>query len=174
MTQNPNAVTSSGKRWQFDLRLLFVLYRFQPFHLTSDFDFSGNSGVCCDTRTACIVVNIVSLAFAGLGLVGLAPQMDRVGFERFGIVIAIFVLGVISSAFGLFGALKFKKIFILITAVWFGIEALLALILFRDIFACLTSLFFFYPHIVFYRELFDGTMSRATFPREKDCCGSCC
>mmetsp|Transcript_22394 Transcript_22394/g.53263 ORF Transcript_22394/g.53263 Transcript_22394/m.53263 type:complete len:163 (+) Transcript_22394:112-600(+) len=131
-------------------------------------------GVCCDVRTACIVVNIISLAFAGLGLIGLAPQMDRVGFERFGIVIAIFVLGVISSAFGLFGALKFKKVFTLVATVWFGIEALLALIIFRDYFACMTSIFFFYPHIMFYKEMSDGIMSRDTFPREKNCCGSCC
>ena len=130
--------------------------------------------MCCDTRTACIVVNIISLSFAGLGLVSLAPRMDRPGFERFGFLMAAFVLGIISNAVGLFGALKFKKTFILVAAVWFGIEAILSLIMFRDFVGFALSTFFLYPHVIFYKEMKEGIMTQENFAREKNCCGAFC
>jgi hypothetical protein len=131
-------------------------------------------GVCCDTRTACLVVNIISLAFAGLGLISLAPQMDRPGFERFGVLMAAFVIGIVCNAVGLFGALKFKKMFILIPSIWFGIEAILSLVLFMDFIGFSFAIFFLYPHIMFYKELQEGTMSRENYAHEKNCCNACC
>merc|ERR1712238_301473 len=98
--------------------------------------------VCCDTRTACLVVNVMSLAFTGLGLISLAPQaMDRPGFERFGIMI---------------GALKFRKTFILVATVWFGIEAILSVALFMDPVGFIVSILFLYPHLMFFKELQSG------------------
>jgi hypothetical protein len=115
-------------------------------------------------------VNIVSLAFAGLGLISLAPQMDRPGFERFGFLMVAFVLGIICNALGLFGALKFKKMFILIATIWFGIEAILSLVMFMDWVGFGTAIFFLYPHVMFYKELQEGTMSRENYAHEKNCC----
>merc|ERR1712014_211926 len=131
-------------------------------------------GVCCDTRTACIVVNVIALAFAGLGLVSLAPHFDRPGMERFGMMIALFVLGIIANAVGLYGALKFRKMFVLIAAIWFGIEAILSVVLFMDFIGFTVSIFFMYPHIMYYKELQNGIMTRETYVYEKECCGACC
>eukprot|EP00536_Pseudo-nitzschia_multiseries_P006510 jgi/Psemu1/296267/fgenesh1_pm.139_\ len=129
-------------------------------------------GFCCDVRTACLVVNIIALSFAALGLVSLAPQMDRPGFERFGIFMATFVLGIIANSLGVYGALKFKNIFVLIAAIWFGLEALLSLVLFMDFVGCAVSLFFLYPHIMFIREMQSGVMTKENYVHEKNCCGS--
>mmetsp|Transcript_20552 Transcript_20552/g.42316 ORF Transcript_20552/g.42316 Transcript_20552/m.42316 type:complete len:161 (-) Transcript_20552:1858-2340(-) len=131
-------------------------------------------GVCCDVRTACLVVNIVSLAFAGLGLISLAPQMDRPGFERFGILMAAFVIGIVCNAVGLYGALKFKKMFTLIAAIWFGIEAILSLVMFMDFIGFAIAILFLYPHVMFYKELQDGIMSRENYAYEKNCCNAFC
>jgi len=131
--------------------------------------------VCCDTRTACLVVNVMSLAFTGLGLISLAPQaMDRPGFERFGIMIAAFVLGIICNALGLYGALKFRKTFILVATVWFGIEAILSVALFMDPVGFIVSILFLYPHLMFFKELQSGVMSRKNYIHEKECCGAIC
>jgi len=131
--------------------------------------------VCCDTRTACLVVNVMSLAFTGLGLISLAPQaMDRPGFERFGIMIAAFVLGIICNTLGLYGALKFRKTFILVATVWFGIEAILSVALFMDFVGFIVSILFLYPHLMFFKELQSGVMSRKNYIHEKECCGACC
>jgi len=131
--------------------------------------------VCCDTRTACLVANVMSLAFAGLGLISLAPQaMDRPGFERFGFMISAFIIGIICNAFGLYGALKFKKTFILVTSAWFGIEAILSIALFLDYIGFAVALLFLYPHVMFYKELQSGVMTRDTYMHEKQCCGSLC
>jgi len=99
--------------------------------------------------------------------------MDRPGFERFGVLMAAFVLGIVCNALGLYGGLKFKKTFTLIAAVWFGIEAILSLVMFLDFVGFAISALFLYPHVVFYKELQDGIMSRENFPREKYCCAAC-
>ena len=129
------------------------------------------SGCCCDTRTACMAVNVISLGFAALGLVSLAPQLDRPGYERFGLLIAAFVIGIICNTLGLWGSLRFRKIGILIAAIWFGIEAVLSIVLFMDFVGATIAICFLYPHIVFFRELQNGIMSRETYADEKDCCG---
>ena len=136
--------------------------------------YTFNSFVCCDVRIACLVVNIVALSFAALGLVNFAPEMDRPAFERFGILIAAFVLGIICNALGLYGALKFNRIFVLVAAVWFAIEGILSLVIFMDWIGFIFALFFLYPHIMFYKELSEGTISRANYGQEKDCCAACC
>jgi Flp pilus assembly protein protease CpaA len=132
------------------------------------------SGCCCDTRTATIVVNAISLGFAGLGLVSLAPQMDRPGFERFGAMMAAFVIGIVCNVLGLYGALKFKKTFVMVAAVWFGIEAILSIVLFMDFVGAAIAVCFLYPHIMLFRDMHRGIITPETFPNEKDCCGSCC
>lgn len=86
---------------------------------------------------------------------------------------AAFVLGIVCNALGLYGGLKFKKTFTLIAAVWFGIEAILSLVMFMDFIGFAISAFFLYPHVVFYKELQDGIMSRENYPREKNCCAAC-
>mmetsp|Transcript_12391 Transcript_12391/g.35275 ORF Transcript_12391/g.35275 Transcript_12391/m.35275 type:complete len:161 (+) Transcript_12391:86-568(+) len=129
-------------------------------------------GYCCDVRTACLVVNMIALAFAGLGLVSLAPKMDRPGFQRFGIFMAAFVLGIIANSLGIYGALKFKQIFVLIAGVWFALEALLSLILFLDFVGFALGLLFLYPHIMLFKEIQDGIMTKENYVNEKSCCGS--
>ena len=87
---------------------------------------------------------------------------------------AAFVLGIVCNAVGLYGALKFKKMFILIAAIWFGLEAILSLVMFLDFFGCAIAIFFLYPHVMMYKELMEGTMSRENFAHEKNCCTVCC
>ncbi len=118
-----------------------------------------------------MAVNIIALGFAALGLVSLAPQLDRPGNERFGLLIAAFVIGIICNALGLWGSMKFNKIGILVAAVWFGIEAVLSIALFMDFVGAAFAIFFLYPHVVFFREMQTGVMSRETYANEKDCCG---
>jgi hypothetical protein len=121
-----------------------------------------------------MTVNIISLGFAALGLVSLAPEMDRPGFERFGMMISLFVIGVICNSLGLYGSLKFKKHFVLVAAVWFGIEGILSLVLFMDFVGATIAISFLYPHIMLFRDMQRGIMTPETFPQEKDCCGACC
>ena len=109
-----------------------------------------------------------------LGLISLAPQMDRPGFERFGLMMAAFVIGIICNALGLFGALKFKKTFVMVAAVWFGIEAILGLVLFMDWIGAAVALCFMYPHVMLFRDMQKGIMTPERYPNEKDCCGACC
>jgi len=115
---------------------------------------------------------MIALAFAGLGLVSLAPKMDRPGFQRFGIFMAAFVLGIIANSLGIYGALKFKQIFVLIAGVWFALEALLSLILFLDFVGFALGLLFLYPHIMLFKEIQDGIMTKENYVNEKSCCGS--
>lgn len=138
------------------------------------FFFQFISGFCCDTRTAVITVNIISLGFAVLGLASFAPNMDRPGFERFGLMISALVIGVICSSLGLFGALKFRKTFVLVAAIWFGIEAIMGLVLFMDWIGAVIGVFFMYPHIMMFRDMQKGIMTRERYPVEKECCGACC
>jgi Flp pilus assembly protein protease CpaA len=118
-----------------------------------------------------MVVNITALGFAALGLISLGPQIDRAAFERFGMLIAVFVIGIICNAMGLWGAMKFNKLGILVAAVWFGIEAVLSIALYMDFLGAAFALCFLYPHIVFFRELQNGVMSKETYVNEKNCCG---
>jgi hypothetical protein len=64
--------------------------------------------------------------------------------------------------------------FILVATVWFGIEAILSVVLFMDFIGLIVSVLFLYPHVMLYKDLQNGVMSRETYAREKDCCGSCC
>ncbi|KAL3916915.1 MAG: hypothetical protein SGARI_007844 [Bacillariaceae sp.] len=104
----------------------------------------------------------------------MAPQMDRPGFERFGLLISAFVIGIICNALGLFGALKFKKTFVMVAAVWFGVEAILSIVLFMDFIGDVVALLFLYPHIMLFHDMQKGIMTAERFPNEKDCCGACC
>jgi hypothetical protein len=118
-----------------------------------------------------MAVNIISLGFVALGLVNLAPELDRPGFERFGLLVSAMVIGVICSTLGLWGSMRFNKTGILVAAVWFGIEAVLSIVLFMDFVGAAIAVCFVYPHVMFYRELQNGIMSKETYANEKDCCG---
>ena len=74
-------------------------------------------------------------------------------------MISAFVIGIICNALGLYGALKFKKAFVMVAAVWFVVEGILGLILFMDWISAVVSLCFLYPHIILFRELRSGIMS---------------
>jgi Flp pilus assembly protein protease CpaA len=100
--------------------------------------------------------------------------MDRPDFDRFGGFIAAFVIGIICNALGLYGAIKFKKTFVMVAAVWFGIEAILSLVLFMDFAGATIALCFLYPQIMLFRDMQKGIITPETFPNEKDCCGSFC
>ena len=89
-------------------------------------------------------------------------------------MISAFVIGIICNSLGLYGALKFKKTFVMVAAVWFGIEAILSIVLFMDFIGAVVALFFLYPHVMLFRDMQKGIMTPERFPNEKDCCGACC
>lgn len=131
------------------------------------------SGCCCDTRTAVIVVNIISLGFACLGLVSLAPRFDQPALERFGLLIAALVIGIICNALAIYGAFAFKKTFVMVGLVWFCVEAILSLALFLDFIGALVALVFAYPHLFLFREMRQGIITPANYPNERACCECC-
>jgi hypothetical protein len=118
-----------------------------------------------------MVVNVVGLVFAALGLVSLAPALDTPQLERMGLYISMLVIGFICNLVGIWGSLNFNKHGIMIAGVWFALEAILGLALFTDFVGAAIAISFLYPHVVFYRELQKGIMSRETYANEKECCG---
>jgi hypothetical protein len=118
-----------------------------------------------------MVVNIISLGFSLLGLISLGPHFREPDVvERFGLILSALIIGFICNTLALYGALKFKKTFVVVGLVWFCIESILSLVLFLDFIGAAVGLAFAYPHLFLFRELRSGVMSPQTFPNEKACC----
>ena len=133
-----------------------------------------NSGVCCDTRTAVIVVNIISLGFGMLGLITLSPHFAEPDVvERFGLILSALVVGIICNSLALMGSIKFYKTFVMVGLVWYCIESILSLVLFLDFIGAAVGLAFAYPHFFLFKEIRSGIMSKQTYPNEKSCCDCC-
>jgi hypothetical protein len=143
-------------------------------------------GCCCDTRRAVIVVNIVTICLAALSilmiktftsekfLASLDDDANREAWasiegEAVGFNIVLGLLAMACSISAIYGAIKFNRIFVLIGAIWFGLDAIHSII-FKDIGGFLMSAFFCYPHVVFYREISDGIMTPGNYPKEEKCC----
>jgi hypothetical protein len=143
-------------------------------------------GCCCDTRRAVIVVNIVNICLAALSvllistftsekfLASLDDDQNREAWSSVekgavGFNIAIGLLGTACSISAIYGAIKYNRMFVMIGAIWFALEAVRCMI-FYDIGFLLISAFFWYPHVVFYREVSVGIMTPGNYPKEEKCC----
>jgi hypothetical protein len=89
-----------------------------------------------------------------------------------GMTIGIAVLGMICNTAGVFGALKFNKIGIIVAAIWYSTECVRSL-LFYDIAGAVMAGLFAYPHVVFYQEMKQGIMTPENYPNEDQCCVCC-
>lgn len=151
---------------------------------------SRRAHICCgcDTRNATFVVNIISICFYLLGIISFSliagdrlnydddqvqSVMDSLENAKVGILISVFVAGIICNITAIYGAASFNKIAVMIGACWFLFETIRSLCFF-DIASAVMSICFFYPHIVFYFELKNGVMSKKNYPQEKVCCDCCC
>mmetsp|Transcript_29729 Transcript_29729/g.71986 ORF Transcript_29729/g.71986 Transcript_29729/m.71986 type:complete len:179 (-) Transcript_29729:108-644(-) len=131
-------------------------------------------GVCCDTRTAVLIVNIISIGFGLLGLITLSPHFAEPDVvEKFGLIVTALVVGIICNSLALYGSLKFNKTFVMVGLVWFCIESILSLVLFLDFIGAAVGLAFAYPHFFLFKEIRNGVMTTQTYPNEKSCCDCC-
>jgi hypothetical protein len=144
---------------------------------------------CCDTRRAVIVVNIISLAFASLAILSIAmitsdeykaefdddavrAALDEIDGAKVGMTIGFASLGMICSAFGIYGATRFNQWAVMVAGSWYVGELVRGLV-YLDFGSVIMSGFFAYPHVVFWQELRKGVMNPMTYPQEAQCC-SCC
>jgi hypothetical protein len=144
-------------------------------------------GFCCDTRRATVIVNIINivlsiLALAGLGVLtsdSFASQFDDDAVKNelamadkgawFGYLVAS--LSIVCGGLGIYGAKEYKGWMVLVSGVWYCINAVLS-VLGGGIGGAVMSGFFAYPHFVFYQEMRRGIMTPENYPNERHSC--CC
>jgi hypothetical protein len=78
---------------------------------------------------------------------------------------------VILSGFGITGAVKFNYWMIVLVGFYYGIMALLNMII-LDISAVAKGFLFCYPHVMLAKEIDEGIMSEENYPNAKHSC--CC
>jgi hypothetical protein len=144
-------------------------------------------GFCCDTRRATIIVNIINVVMSVLALVGVgilasdnfANQLDddAVKTELSTITSAAWVaylisaLAIVCGALGIYGAKNYNGWMVMVSGIWYSINAVLSIIG-GGVGGALMSGFFAYPHFVLYQEMKKGIMTEANYPNEKHSC--CC
>lgn len=144
-------------------------------------------GCCCDTRRATIVVNIISLVFTCIFLLGVgtftsdsfASSFDDDNVKKEMEVFAdnawVTYLSLGASfvfySLGIYGAVKYNTVMVLVAAAWYCLQVVFS-IWSLDITGAILPCLFVYPHIVFYNEVKQGIMSEANYPNEQYSC--CC
>lgn len=156
--------------------------------------FSDFSGCCCDTRKAVFVVNIISMSFYGYGLMIVSAlwagirainngqitydddamnnaisEMSEMDGTSYGLVVALFTIGIVCNGIAIYGASNFNKISVLIGGMWCVVEAVRSLA-YLNLGGAFMAACFAYPHFVFYWEMKQGIMTRESYPQEKHCC----
>ncbi|MEM7530554.1 MAG: hypothetical protein AAF639_00115, partial [Chloroflexota bacterium] len=115
-------------------------------------------------RRAVIIVNIITLVFAGLGIMSLIAVSSLNGSDinddqvneyfsdydsaYLGVAIALTVVRALASGLGIYGALVFNVWMVGICAAVFVLEAILAVIS-LSLVSVIVSCFFAYPHFFF-------------------------
>ncbi len=151
-------------------------------------------GSCCDLVRAIIVVdalyiikNINMMITILLGLSVTDPddynlrwydddqieatvnQLDKV----FWILIVKNICGIIFASIGIYGATRFSKNLVLSTTIFCCIDILWSLMFFRWM-SALICVFFIYPHVVLFRALSKGKLTRENYDGTKHCFCACC
>lgn len=143
-------------------------------------------GCCCDTRRAVIVVNFVTICLAALSILLITTFTSGKFLESLdddetmaawgsveggavGFSIVIGLLAMACSVAAIYGAIKYNRMFVLIGAIWYALEAIRCIIFF-DIVGLLIAALFCYPHAVFYQEVSVGIMTPGNYPKEEKCC----
>jgi hypothetical protein len=144
-------------------------------------------GSCCDTRRATIIVNIINITSSIFGLVGIgmltsssfADQFDddavkselAVATSSAWVIYLLACLSIVCGGLGIYGAKEYKGWMVLVSGVWYAINAVLS-VLGGAIGGAVMSGLFAYPHFVFYQEMKKGIMTKENYPNEKYSC--CC
>ena len=120
------------------------------------------------------------MALAGLGVLtsdAFASQFDDDSVKsELGVLSSaawfaylVAAISVVCAGLGIYGAWKYKGWMVLVSGVWYAINALLSLIG-GGVGGCIMSAFFAYPHFVFYREMQQNIMTADNYHNEKHCC----
>jgi hypothetical protein len=147
-------------------------------------------GGCCDVRRAVIIVNIVSIAFASLGLVTVGGLMavsssasyddDEVqeamssfneGNLAMGVFFALAAIRIVANALGIYGAVTYNIWMVGISLAAYCIDFAMGVVS-VNIVGLVTNALFAYPHFFFIKEVRSGLMSEANYVNEKQSC--CC
>jgi len=159
-------------------------------------------GSCCDVRRATIIVNVFSIPLVLLSIysnIQWSNEFEQAGevnakalidvdelnqladmyVDDFGTMVEEDLrlwsikcgISIIFGIVGILGACFFSKWLVLMTAVWIVVDIVFSCIFGRFVF--LLFIFFLYPHVVLFRALHKGKMTKDNYVRrEKHCC--CC
>mmetsp|Transcript_1133 Transcript_1133/g.2507 ORF Transcript_1133/g.2507 Transcript_1133/m.2507 type:complete len:233 (-) Transcript_1133:328-1026(-) len=149
-------------------------------------------GSCCDYLRACVIVNIVTIVYNGLGIflyiIGVsflnsAVNSDDIVFDddeveamvdqvndMFVIAFVLAGLSLLFAIIGIVGAAKYNKAVVLATGVYYIIDVFLVAILQQDFTGAVMMLFFAYPHIGLFLAIKRGHITKETYERERYCC----
>lgn len=146
-------------------------------------------GGCCDVRRAVIIVNVINMAVLLMGLFSLLATkalydnagdydddevkeaMELYGNAPLGSIIGILVVQIVISALGAVGAFVYNKWMVGMTAAAYFIGVAMGLIALNPG-SIVYNLFFAYPHFFLIKEIHQGSMTKETYPDEKQSC--CC
>jgi len=150
-------------------------------------------GSCCDARKACIIIDTIYFSFVIFALImtindwnplqslqptGVVDDDDDVAqepqmFDPSQILKAAtwqICIGIVMSAVGLVGAIKFQPYLVLVMAIWLCIDAILFCIWLNFISAVCVGLYS-YPHFALFNLLRKGKLTRENYEEtERYCC----
>lgn len=148
-------------------------------------------GVCCDLVRGCIIVNscnivmnILQILLPALGFTDFL--IDTINFDAFEkafdddeimqrertittFVTVMTAFAILFSINGIFGASKFRPYLVLITGIWYCIDAIRCAVTLEWINIAVNGCFA-YPHIALFLAIRHGKMSRERYHIEKHCC----
>jgi hypothetical protein len=139
-------------------------------------------GTCCDVRRAVIIVNLVSMCFLVLGLIGIAAfvnqdsvrlrvvnQLDDAGFRV--AVCFTMMVQMIFYALGVYGAVTFNECYLRAALLTYVVMFVFDMVAFKRI-AAIVHWLFAYPHYFLIKEIRAGIMNEGNYENEKYSC--CC
>ena len=148
-------------------------------------------GVCCDLVRGCIIVNscnivmnILQILLPALGFTDFL--IDTINFDAFEkafdddaivqrerkintFVTVMTAFAILFSINGIFGASKFRPYLVLVTGIWYCIDAIRCAVTLEWINIAINGCFA-YPHIALFLAIRHGKMSRERYHIEKHCC----
>ena len=160
-------------------------------------------GFCCDLRRACIVCNICDIFLTTLLICMSVSGVNQtfvstVDFNVFAtsdydyldddetkaemeamktqvlIVVILLGLGVIFAGIGIYGALKFNRYMVLLTAVWLCIDVIRSAITLMWVNTVVAACFA-YPHFALFWALKKQQITPENYQKsESHCCCDCC
>lgn len=149
-------------------------------------------GSCCDLVRACILVdifyifkniNIIFTVVFGLshldpddyGMRELDDDQVQESVDRFDFVFIVLIImnvcGILFASIGIFGACRFYKYLVLITAIWCCIDLVVSALTERYITAVMAA-FFIYPNFALFFAFKNGRITRENYKGIQHCCCS--